>query len=323
MTKLPRMSWPAGFSVASSDDGRMLACIGQNVVVVDVQARRRISSTHPISNPSEAAFSPDGRLLVVKSTSGRILLLDPLTGSISRDCKNQKDGEGCQVLFSPDGDALIDGSWGGVLTERRVADGAIRSREENLGEQVSSISHDRSRRIWLVLHSPKSRHPQQRLPPSYLTVRRWPSLTTKTHQISFGLLIKSMKLSPDGERVCFAEWHGEQRIYVARVSDGQILARSTISTSAYRLDGLSWSTDGRHIGWTDDKIFIFFRADGLTVVGSQAVASTKNDDRPASITFLPGGEKVALGTVRTTRIADVSALTTMGDAPSAAGRADP
>src|SRR5437870_2349322 len=134
------MRFPKGYRVRFSDNGELLVCLGRNVVVIDTASRQRRSTSNPLSNPSDASFSPDGRTLAVKSTSGRIVVIDPRSGELLRDLRNQREGEGSGVLFSPHGDQLVDASWKGALTVRDAGDGTIVNREMFPGEMIPILS---------------------------------------------------------------------------------------------------------------------------------------------------------------------------------------
>src|SRR5271157_4366756 len=141
-----------GYEIFCSDQHKLVACIGGRINIFNVEQRQKIVSCRPMPNPSHAAFSPNGKFLAVKSTRGRIVVLNSCTGEVLCDHKNQKEGEGCQVLFSPDGEMLIDGSWKGVITVRKAFEPEIVSRVKFLveqREQIGQISHDLSRRKWL------------------------------------------------------------------------------------------------------------------------------------------------------------------------------
>ena len=123
------LKWPAAYSLAQSDDGGLMACVGPNVVVIDMDARVRASRSRPLSHPANAAFSPDGRRLAVKSTGGTIKVVEPWTGQDLAGLTYQNEGEGCGLSFSPDGEALIDGSWSGALSIRNAVNGVVMARQ--------------------------------------------------------------------------------------------------------------------------------------------------------------------------------------------------
>lgn len=114
------LNLPPTLGLSCSDDGRLLAGIGQKVVVVDLAVKQRLSASLPHSNPCDTSFSPDGSKLAVKSTTGRITIIDPVSGKVQHDFANHREGGGCAARFSPDGRELVDGSWAGELTVRSV-----------------------------------------------------------------------------------------------------------------------------------------------------------------------------------------------------------
>ncbi len=101
------------YSVAFSPDGLSLATLGRDVSVWDLGARTKSWRVHPLSNPGDVAFSPNGRRLAVKNTAGVIVVLNAQDGSVVVDFHNVNDGEGSNVAFSSDGRLLVDGSWSG------------------------------------------------------------------------------------------------------------------------------------------------------------------------------------------------------------------
>jgi WD40 repeat protein len=308
--KPPSMKWPAAYDLSCSDDGRLLACLGRNVVVIDITSRRRLSTSHPLSHPSHAAFSPGSSALAVKATSGRIVVMDPCSGKVLHDHKNQKEGEGSQVHFSPSGEELVDGSWDGALTIRSARASAILTRELFLGEMITRITHDLTRRIWLAEHKPTVRPGENMPAPGYITLRQWPFSTETTRTFSFGWHIESASLSPDGLRFCFIQKGDVRRLHVARTSDGQILSSSIPMEVGGTGSALAWSGDGQHIGAVSKGMFMFYRADDLAVVGRLP------SKYPSSIAFLVGGGDLALGCWDKSAILKVSDVLIAG-APSA------
>lgn len=295
--KQSRLKWPAAYDVSCSDDGRLLACLGRNVVVIDLAARQRLSTSHPLSHPSTASFSPNGEALAVKATSGRIVVVDPCNGQVLHDHENQKDGEGCGVRFAPGGEALVDGSWDGALTVRRARDNVILDRKLFPGEMIRRITHDAGRRIWLVEHSPKVRPGESMPAPGYVSLCHWPFSPQTTRKISFERHIESATLSPDGTRFCFLQSRGEPRLHVARTSDGQVLASGAPLELGGTGSELAWSDDGQYVGAVSEGAFLFHRASDLAVVGRAA------SEYPSSMAFIPGGEQLALGSWDTSAVA--------------------
>lgn len=289
----------------------MLVCLGRNVVVIDVPARQRLSTSHPLSHPSDACFSPDAGTLAVKSTSGRIVIIEPRSGEILFDHRNQKDGEGGEVQFSPEGDLLVDGSWGGGLTVRQAMDASIQSREQFPGEMIRRVTHDEARRNWLFEHSPKFRPRETARPEAYAVFRNWPFRPGDGRKITFGFDVTNTTLSPDGQSICLIEKpigphppgpRRPQRLHVARVSDGAVVASSEQFDRGGTGNEIAWSTDGRHLASVQARKFVFYRASDLAVEGEVL------SQYPSSISFRAGAQEVALGSWNTSAIVPLSAV---------------
>lgn len=305
-----RFRLPMGFAVCCSDDGGTLICLGRRVNVFDLRSRERISSTHPISNASHSSFSSDGKVLAVKNTSGRILLLNSSTGDVLHDYENQNEGEGGEVLFSPDDTNLVDASWQGGISVRKLFQNAIVAQLSFPGEMINRISHDFARRTWLFEHHPKVRPGENWPRPPYLTLLKWPIGVHKAKVLTLDLdIIKSTTLSPDASRICYVSTRRRVGtwIKISDASDGEVLASSDETKIGGTGSELAWSRDGEYVGSVQSRRFVFYRASDLTVIGE--VACTY----PSSICFLPGTDGIVLGSWNS------SALVTLEDI--VAGRA--
>lgn len=297
--KSPRAKWPAAYGLSCSDDGQLIVCLGRDVVVIDIAARQRVWTGQRLPHPAHAAFSPDGKALAVKATSGRIVVIDPRSGEVLYDHANQKEGEGSGVRFSPDGDELVDGAWDGTLTIRRARDSAILGRDRLPGEMITRVTHDLSRRAWLVEHTPTTRPGENVPPPNYVSLRHWPFSPETTRKLSFGWNIEAATLSPDGARFCFIQKRDERRVHIARASDGEILSSSIPLEAGGTGSELAWSADGRHIGAVSNGMFVFYSASNLTVVGRKLC------QYPSSMAFLPSGEELVVGSWNTASLVNV------------------
>lgn len=306
---MPRLRFrlPIGFALCCSDDGGTLVCVGRRVNVFDIRSRKRISTAHPFSHPSHAAFSPDGKFLAVKYTSGRILALDPATGIVMRDYKNQKEGEGSEVFFSPDGNQLIDASWKGVITVRNLFEPTMVTQQSFPGEMIARISCDSARRNWLFEHHPKVRTGERRPLSPYLTLQKWPFGKHRAKVLALDLdRVASATLSPDATRICYVctRQRRGSRIKIARVSDGKII----VSSGEIKIGGtgsnLAWSSDGVYVGSVQSRRFAFYRASDLSAVGE--VPCTY----PSSICFLPGRDDVVLGSWNSSALVELDDIAT-------------
>ncbi|MFC5865311.1 WD40 repeat domain-containing protein [Acidicapsa dinghuensis] len=294
-----------GYAICCSDDGNTLVCLSRRVNLFDLSSRKRIWSVLPFSHASEADFSPDGKILAVKNTSGRILALDSASGNVIHDYKNQKEGEGSEVFFSPEGNRLIDASWKGVITVRKLLEPTIVTEQSFPGEMIVRVSHDTTRRTWLFEHHPVVRPGENWPSPPYLTIEKWPIGEGTAKVIALDLDISaSATISPDASRICYVcirrglgRW-----IKVAQAIDGETLASSEEIKTGGPVRALAWSPDGRYIGTVQKRRFVFYKASDLSFVGE--VPCTY----PSSICFLPGKNDVVLGSWKASVLVGLDAI---------------
>jgi WD40 repeat protein len=100
-TKSSVIKLKTAYEIVFSPDEDCAAFLGaRNVSVLHLATTKPLFSVRPIDHLCHIDFSPDGRRLVVKSTSGRTITLDAQTGQTLQDFRNQKEGEGPGALFS-------------------------------------------------------------------------------------------------------------------------------------------------------------------------------------------------------------------------------
>jgi len=295
----PRFSLTVGAPLRFSPDGSRLVCLGANVVINDIVNHQRLWVSRAIKHPSEVSFSPNGEMLAVKSTSGRIVVLDTESGAVIHDHRNQKEGEGCAPFFCPDGQMLIDAAWHGALAVRNATSGAIQSQEAFPGEQLQRLSQSADRQTWLLQRHPRYNDIREASHNGFVSVHTWPLIPGTGRIIWFPFNATNAALSPDGKLCCFSEICPTPTLRIARVSDGEILARSAASTPAHGQE-ITWSPDGSLIASVERHRFVFFSASDLSQVAEVPAKY------PSSIAFRPGTQEVALGTWNASAIAPIS-----------------
>ncbi len=282
---------PASFTVCISPQERFVAALGRNVALADIKSRRRMSSRHLLSHPSDAAFSPDERLLAVKSTWGEVVVVETDSGNeVSRYRPKQQD-EGAPLHFSPCGHFLVDGSWSGEIRVRRVEDLAVVDAFAFDGEMIKCVSASADARVWLFAHQPRySEHnPHDRKP--YLTLWDWPLSAFKCKFERGVEGLDDAALSPAAD--CIAV-RGYSRVADTRElrllsPEGEVIAFSGV-TSGGTGSNTRWSADSRLIGTVGDGQFHMFAAPTL-----EAVCSIEAQ-YASDLAFINGGTEVLLGT---------------------------
>ncbi len=148
-----------GNTLYINDDETLLCTLSSRntVYVHDLQTRKMISQHKTVSNVCDAAISPDRKLLAAKNTSGRIELIDLVSGE-SIGCRNMAYTEGEPMAFTADSKTLLDFDWRGrtmkldciTLTDT-ILDGPARYAEKTL-PRCSHIQYDRySGRIYKIM----------------------------------------------------------------------------------------------------------------------------------------------------------------------------
>ena len=297
-----RFRLPMSYETVCTTDGSMFVCVGRQVNGFDVESRQRIMSARLFPHPSHSDFSPDNKKVAVKYTNGRIVILDLATGNVMRDYENQKEGEGSQAFFSPDGEELIDGSWNGFISIRKLSGPGV-SRKQFPGEMIDRISHDLHKRSWLMQHKKKA-EPGKTWPDyDYLVLHRWPLFERKAKVFSFDCYLHSATISPDGSHICFIcrrRGGGDSWIQVVRTSDSKIIAiNAEVEIGGTGIE-LAWSTESTLIGSVQKGRFVFYRASDLASLGEIPCKY------PSSICFLPKDDLVVLGTWNSSALVSIA-----------------
>jgi hypothetical protein len=234
------MKLPSCYEIAASADESILAVVGHKVLVVDAVNQRRLLSFRPLPHPSHADFSLDAQLIAVKSTSGRIVVVQRQTGEVTLDCRNAEEGEGPSVWFSYCGKFLVDASWKGAIRVRQVSDASVVGCYEHEHESIHAIWPTKDRSCWYAVHQPKVRTSTEPLGPPYVTRWRWP-FTDAPERLQFQVDYRNSRagaVSPSGDLIAFA---GQSLVAVFSCATGAMIASSAMEPCK----SLRWSNDGQ------------------------------------------------------------------------------
>ena len=234
-------------SVAFSPSGATCLTLARDVSLWDINSRKKSWRSHPFSDPSDAAFSPKGDVIAVKSTSGRIVTLASDTGQLLHDFENTAEGEGSNLLFSACGRFIVDGSWDGLLTVRDAFSGAARYRREHEGEMLCRIHSVRGGTAWVVEHSPKAKTDDRPPADGYFTLRTWPVLDDAPAALGIRLpLICASAVSEDGSRLAVLFGAPPEDLHVYELPSEKLLWQERVASGGSGSE-LRWSQCGRFL----------------------------------------------------------------------------
>jgi WD40 repeat protein len=133
-----------------TDWKRARVCCGDAVVTFDVMAPRTTRTAIPaINNPTAAAFSPDGTLLVIGARDGTLRLLHAESGKLTRTFNAPVATTITTVVLSPDGTQVLAGENGPRLQHWDLsAARLVRTTETQIERNYSlGMSHDGRRAL--------------------------------------------------------------------------------------------------------------------------------------------------------------------------------
>jgi WD40 repeat protein len=136
-------------------ESRQAISIGRNISVWDLTTGKRVIRSHPLKHPSHVHWSPSGDFLCVKSTSGELIVVNAATLQITSRLQTGRAGEGCEAVFSPDGDRLLDGTWGGMLATYNITSQSRQLEHSFPHAMITSIVPSRSRTRAAIVVPPK------------------------------------------------------------------------------------------------------------------------------------------------------------------------
>lgn len=119
----------------SPDGGRVVTASGGKIW--EIATGKELARCELPPHTSSIAWSPDGTVIAMQSTSGAIRLCDAKTGKKIAQVK--MTGEGSSMDFSPDGKFLAAGDWKGTLFAWSVPDGRLRRKRELAGQMIHDV----------------------------------------------------------------------------------------------------------------------------------------------------------------------------------------
>jgi WD40 repeat protein len=287
------------YDLAFAPDAKLVATISRDVLLWDTSARKRLLSVHPLSHPSHLDFSPDGTRLAIKSTSGRIVVIDAVTGETLTDCDNEREGEGAPLYFTPEGDSLVDASWNGALTARHSATGTVIFRE-SVGGMVSELTTGADRTTFAYTISRPPATNTEPPPEDSIMVRRWPFTANRSSVMPVARrFIRCISLSPSASRLAVLYGAPPKTLEICDVATGRILASAEVELGGSGTS-LGWSPGESLLGCVERR--------GISLFQSATLLRTHLIEMPypASVSFSPHGGLLGLASWQQGRVLDMT-----------------
>lgn len=287
MTKVKKLKFPTTYEFALSPHGDLIAALGRNVVTAHTASMTRLTSCHPLSHPSSASFNHDGSQLAVKSTSGRIVVIDPITGQTIIDFNNKREGEGANIQYSACGKYLVDASWSGKIFVRDAASAQKVSEFLFAGEMIDYVLRSKEGKIWAFVHQPIVRPGENEHDRPYITIWDWPL----SDKVVLPLALHSVEgaaISPDGQHFALTGFSGrvrEKRLLLM-TQTGKVLR----SIDVGHCTEIRWSPDGKLIGLVLDTRIAVYTFPDLVEIRSYELKYA------ADVCFAVDNSFIALGT---------------------------
>lgn len=286
----PIIKLKTGFQMVFSPTEDRLAFFGsRNVSVINLPSSDRVFFAHVISHPSQIDFSPDGARLVVKSTTGRTIILDASNAKLLSDFNNQKEGEGGRALFSSCGRYVVSVSWSGLFSVRDSAGSELVFSELLEDCMLSRLVTPKDRSFFVYTvggYPPSDTEPP---PPDKIVLRSWPiwenAVVELPIQRSF---ISHLQISPSGRFLGIIHQQTKVTLEIYDLKHLKTVAVHNIDTGGSG-NFMSWSPDEQFVVVTGKDKFLILEAPQLSLK-YEIPASY-----PCYTEFSPSGRYLALG----------------------------
>lgn len=294
------------YQVRFSPDGTLCVSISRDVKAVQIASRQKAFTSHPLSHPSDLAFSPNGEFLAVKSTSGRIAILNSATGTTVKDFNNDHEGEGSNIVFSSCGTFLVDGSWNGFVRVRETASGRVIFEKEFPHTMIQAVGSGHRGSVWLTTHGPKATTHDKSPAPNYFMHWKWPFSDVEAEVLRVRIpFVRSSALSPDGQLLAIICGAPPTSLQILSLAGQSIVHTQQITPGGTGYE-IQWSPCSRYLG--------FVQEDHLSVIetGSFRPVCDYSVEYPSSIDFSADGTLIALGSWSAGKIVPFDAGQSLG-----------
>jgi WD40 repeat protein len=282
------ISLKKAYEFAFSPGGSRVAFIGgRYVTMLDISTRKSLFAVHPITNPSSIDFSPDGRRLVVKGTSGRTIILDAKTGALLCDFRNQKEGEGDAALFTTCSRFIVSVSWRGLFSVRDLQTSEVVFSQAHSDCQLTELSTTADRSLFVYSAGGRPHSPDEPTPCT-VALHRWPTRNAKAEVLPRKwAAIGGLQISPSGRFLAVAHGTPPSTLEIYDISRSRTVARR--NWSGPHGGSIAWSRDEKSVIVVEQDCFRMYGLPKLTLLRELPV------HHPCFVRFSPSDKFVGLG----------------------------
>lgn len=279
------------YQLRFTPDGSAMVAFARDLAVWSISLRKKIAFGHRLKHIAFVDVSPTGRSVLLKSTSGAmcVLSLPELTTIQSFPVKCAS--EGCQALFSPCGNYVIDGSWSGLITAHDLKTSELSTWDRHDRTLIISLCSTTDRALFAYVLQPIAKNRIDPPEPSRIVLRRWPFDRHEAEVIqSNWSYVLAISLSPDGGKLAVLQIHksGEFTLGVHSLS-GDLKVQSRSVLPSFTNHSLAWSPDGATVACVESGQISLFESATMSRVAKQSAPY------PSHVEFSPSGELLAIG----------------------------
>jgi WD40 repeat protein len=302
-SQLPVFKLQTAHQIAFSPTEDFIAHFGgRDVSALSLATSKELFRVHPLANPSDIDFAADGRRLVVKSTSGRTVILDALRGRVLKDFRNQKEGEGSAALFSSCGKYVVSVSWDGLLSVRDSATGELAFSHVYEDRMLNHLSAPKDRSCFAFSSAIVSPSDSEPPPSDAVLIHPWPIRGGKARELARRWpSIWALQVSPSGRFLAVVFGAPPETLQIYDLKTSRVLARRVIA----------FGGTGCSIGWSPDESLLATNGDERCLVLEMPKLRVRHEfslPDACFVGFSPSGRYFAAGSWTTSFVVPLEHL---------------
>jgi len=128
-----------GYSLVEHNN--LFIILGENLIsIIDTHTKNIIANINNLKYPSYIKFSPDDKIMAIKTTNGSIGLFSLQDISLSKIIKYNIEGP--NMVFTNDSKYILDGDWDGNIRKINTENGEINLVKPNVDCKIKKILYN-------------------------------------------------------------------------------------------------------------------------------------------------------------------------------------